>query len=71
MAAEDDALVSHSSVCLPVDAFLGRIKQITNDAAAELRRDDMAGATPDQQLQVLPQPKLSVPPQCVLLGFVT
>ena len=53
IAAEDDALVSHSSVPLPVPAFLARIKKFA-DELTRLRLPPACGGEPAQVLKVHP-----------------
>ena len=60
VAAEDDAIVSHSSVQLPVHSFLNRISRVANDANRLYLRELPSDSTPQQTLQVSPYPNTSV-----------
>ena len=51
VAAEDDAIISHSTVKLPVKSFQGRIARLTADLASN-HLPDISTASPEQQLQV-------------------
>lgn len=52
MAAEDDAIVSHSSVQLPVQSFLNRISRLANAVNTAYLRPLPAGSSPDDALKV-------------------
>lgn len=54
VAAEDDALVSHSSVQLPVQSFLNRISRLANDVNTLHLRSLPPGSSPQEALQVSP-----------------
>lgn len=54
VAAEDDAIVSHSSVQLPVHSFQNRISRVANDANRLYLREMPSKSTPQQTLQVSP-----------------
>lgn len=54
VAAEDDAIVSHSSVQLPVHSFLNRISRVANDANRLYLREMPSSSTHHQTLQVSP-----------------
>ncbi len=51
VAAEDDAIISHSTVKLPVKAFQGRISRLAADLANH-HLPDKSSSDPEQQLQV-------------------
>ncbi|CAL8467605.1 g7143 [Coccomyxa elongata] len=53
VAAEDDAIVSHSSVQLPVHSFLNRISRVANDANRLYLREMPSNSTPQQTLQAI------------------
>ena len=51
VAAEDDAIISHSTVKLPVKSFQGRISRLVADLASH-HLPNKASAAPEEQLQV-------------------
>ncbi|KAK9909325.1 hypothetical protein WJX75_000539 [Coccomyxa subellipsoidea] len=53
VAAEDDALVSHSSVQLPVQSFLNRISRLANDVNTLHLRSLPPGSSPQEALQAI------------------
>ena len=52
IAAEDDAIVSHSTVELPVQAFAARLEALVTDLARLHLPALGTAATPESQLQV-------------------
>ena len=51
IAAEDDAIVSHSTVDLPIQSFLSRLESLVTSLS---RRPQLSQArTPEEQLQVI------------------
>ena len=51
VAAEDDAIISHSTVKLPVKSFQGRISRLVADLASH-HLPNKGSSNPEQQLQV-------------------
>ncbi len=51
IAAEDDAIVSHSTVQLPVHSFLQRITRLASSVNSTVIRRMPEGAAPDVMLQ--------------------
>ncbi len=54
VAAEDDALVSHSTVPLPIHAFLQRITRLAKDVNSAAIQKLPADVSPEEVLQVRP-----------------
>jgi hypothetical protein len=52
VAAEDDALVSHSTVPLPIQAFQGRISRLANGVHRARLEGLPSSATDEDRLQV-------------------
>ena len=52
IGAEDDALVSHSTVQLPIDSFLKRIRNVSSELARTTLPGLGSDASPEQALQV-------------------
>lgn len=56
VAAEDDALVSHSSVQLPVQSFLNRISRLANDVNGLHLKKMAPESSPEDTLKVSHRP---------------
>ena len=52
VAAEDDAIVSHSTVRLPIQSFLQRIDRLASNMRSAVLQKMPEDATPDDILQV-------------------
>ena len=52
VAAEDDAIVSHSSVRLPIQSFLQRIDRLASNMRSAVLQKMPEEASPDDILQV-------------------
>ena len=56
VAAEDDAIVSHSTVQLPIQSFLQRITRLASNVNSAAIQKLPADASPEEVLQVRPVP---------------
>ena len=52
IAAEDDAIVSHSTVQLPIQSFLRRIDRLASDMQSAVLQKMPEDASPDDILEV-------------------